>query len=76
VRLLLGRGADPTAGGGSATPLGWAAHGSHNWEVGGRDYVAVAELLVDAGNRIEPGLLEEADGPLYEWLTERLRAGA
>jgi ankyrin repeat protein len=76
VRLLLGRGADPTAGGGSATPLGWAAHGSHNWEIGGRDYVAVAELLVDAGNRIEPGLLEEADGPLYQWLTERLRAGA
>jgi ankyrin repeat protein len=75
VRLLLERGAD-AGGGGSGTPLGWAAHGSQNWEVGGRDYVAVAELLAGAGNPIEPGLVEEADGPLYEWLAERLRTGA
>jgi ankyrin repeat protein len=76
VRLLLERGADAGAGGGSGPPLAWAAHGSHNWEIGGRDYVAVAEQLVGAGNRIEPGLLEEADGPLYEWLAGRLRSGA
>jgi ankyrin repeat protein len=76
VRQLLERGADPNAEGGSGAPLAWAAHGSQNWEVGGRDYVAVAEQLVEAGNRIEAGLLEEADGPLYEWLAERLRTGA
>jgi ankyrin repeat protein len=76
VRLLLERGADAEGAGGSVPPLGWAAHGSQNWEIGGRDYVAVAEELVGAGNRIEAGLLEEADGPLYEWLAERLRAGS
>jgi ankyrin repeat protein len=76
VRLLLERGADAGAGGGSGGPLAWAAHGSHNWEIGGRDYIAVAEQLVGAGNRIEPGLLEEADGPLYEWLAARRATGA
>jgi ankyrin repeat protein len=75
VRLLLERGAD-ARGGGSGPPLAWAAHGSQNWEIGGRDYVTVAEQLVGAGDRIEAGLLEEADGPLYEWLAERLRDGA
>jgi ankyrin repeat protein len=75
VELLLERGAG-AEGGGPGTPLGWAAHGSQNWELGGRDYVAVAEQLAGAGNRIEPGLLDEADGPLYEWLAERLRPGA
>jgi ankyrin repeat protein len=76
VKQLLERGADAAAGGGSGTPIGWAAHGSQNWEIGGRDYVAVAEQLAGAGNRIEAGLLEVADGPLYEWLAERLRSGA
>ena len=75
VRLLLKRGADVAAGG-SASPLGWAAHGSQNWEIGDRDYVAVAEQLAGAGNRIEAGLLAEADGPLYEWLAQRIRTGA
>jgi ankyrin repeat protein len=37
-----------------------------------RDYVAVAELLVAAGNMIEPRFLEVAEGPLYDWLEERL----
>ncbi len=76
VRLLLERGAEAGTDGGSGAPLAWAAHGSQNWEIGDRDYVAVAEQLVAAGNRIEAGLLEEADGPLYEWLAERLRTGA
>jgi ankyrin repeat protein len=76
VRLLLERGADAEGAGGSVPPLAWAAHGSQNWEIEGRDYVAVAEELVGAGNRIEAGLLEEADGPLYEWLAERLRPGS
>jgi hypothetical protein len=34
--------------------------------------VAVAQLLSDAGNPLEPGLLEMADGPLYDWLAERI----
>jgi hypothetical protein len=33
----------------------------------------VAERLVAAGARLEPGLLDEAEGPLYAWLEERLR---
>jgi hypothetical protein len=67
VGRLLALGAEP----GSA--LGWAAHGSRNHTVQGRDYVAVAELLVAAGARVEPGLLDDAEGPLYAWLEERLR---
>ncbi|HEY1317890.1 MAG TPA: ankyrin repeat domain-containing protein [Gaiella sp.] len=57
-----------------ATPgvaLGWAAHGSRNHGAPG-DYVAVAELLVAAGSAVEPGLLDDAEGPLYAWLEERL----
>jgi ankyrin repeat protein len=76
VRQLLERGADPSPDPRSGTPLAWAAHGSRNWEVGGRDYVAVAERLVEAGNRIEAGLLRDADGPLYEWLEGRARPDA
>ncbi len=30
--------------------------------------VAVAELLVEAGAEIEPRFVEEAAGPLLEWL--------
>jgi hypothetical protein len=29
-------------------------------------------LVVEAGNPIEHRLLEEADGPLYDWLAERV----
>jgi hypothetical protein len=68
VRELLARGADPGAG--NDTALAWAAHGSHGGP--GRDYVAVAELLVGAGNVPEQRHLEVADGPLYDWLEERL----
>jgi ankyrin repeat protein len=76
VRELLARGADP--GGGTHarfdTPLAVAAHGSQHHALPGRDYVTVAELLVTAGNEIEPRFLEVADGPLYDWLEERLEA--
>ncbi|HET6682578.1 MAG TPA: ankyrin repeat domain-containing protein [Gaiella sp.] len=66
VERLLGLGVEP----GSA--LGWAAHGSRNHGAPG-DYVAVAELLVAAGSAVEPRLLDDAEGPLYAWLEERLR---
>ena len=38
----------------------------------GRDHVRVAEQLVAAGATIEARFLDEADGPLYDWLTETL----
>jgi ankyrin repeat protein len=74
VRELLGRGADHAGGAGpkDGTPLAWAAHGSRYHGLEGRDYAAVAELLVSAGDRVEARYLDEADGPLYEWLEERV----
>jgi ankyrin repeat protein len=69
---LVERGADPLVGE-PETPLAWAAHGSQFWEVPGRNHVAVAELLVNAGTPVEPGLIEVADGPLYAWLEGRMR---
>jgi ankyrin repeat protein len=70
VGELLARRADPDAG--DETPLAWAAHGSQYHALPGRDYVAVAELLVATGNELEPRLLDVADGPLLEWLQFRL----
>jgi ankyrin repeat protein len=75
VRQLLARGADPAAGSGADfdTPLAWAVHGSrHNGDDGDGDYVAVAELLVAAGGKLEPRFAEAVDGELAGWLDERL----
>jgi ankyrin repeat protein len=74
---LLARGADPGARSCAAfdTPLGWAALGSQHWELPGRDYTAVAELLTEAGNPLEPRFLEVAEGPLFDWLDARLPSG-
>jgi hypothetical protein len=71
---LLELGADPAGGAGSGdgTPLAWAAHGSSAHRLAGRDYAAVAEQLAEAGNPVEPGLLDAANGPLVAWLEERL----
>jgi ankyrin repeat protein len=74
VRRLLEAGADPDehAQAEFGSPLAVAAHGSGY--AGNRgDYVAVAELLVEAGNRVDPRMLEMAAGRLYDWLEERLR---
>jgi hypothetical protein len=68
VRRLLARGAEANPATASGTPLAWAAHGSGAHALPGRDYVAVAEALVAAGNEIEPELVTVAEGPLYEWL--------
>lgn len=62
VGRLLERGADPSLG--ESTPLSWAVLGSQHWNVPGRDYVAVFDRLVAAGNPIEPGFEERAQGPL------------
>ena len=61
----------PSLGAEPGSALGWAAHGSGNHGAPG-DYIAVAELLVAAGSPVEPGLLDDAEGPLYAWLEERL----
>ena len=75
IRELLERGADPHGRWRSRsdleTPLAWAVWASAHPKFGGRDYVTVAELLVDAGAEIEPRFLEEAAGPLREWLELR-----
>jgi len=73
VRRLLEAGADPNGLTEAQfdTPLAIAALGSGNHRAPGRDYVAVAELLVAAGNEIEPRFLEVAGGPLYDWLETR-----
>jgi ankyrin repeat protein len=73
VEKLLARGADPTAGEDAEnSPLGWAALASEYHHLPGRDFVGVAQRLVDAGNVVDPRMVEVADGPLYEWLEERL----
>jgi ankyrin repeat protein len=74
VGALLAGGADPLAGS-PETPLAWAVHGSQYWELSGRDYVAVAELLSAAGAPVEPRFVEVADGPLYGWLERWLDRG-
>ncbi|MGH3133196.1 MAG: ankyrin repeat domain-containing protein [Gaiellaceae bacterium] len=68
VRELLRRNADVDS------VLGWAVHGSRHHQLPGRDHVAVAELLFAAGSPIEPRLLDEADGPLHDWLAKRLES--
>lgn len=75
VRRLLEAGANPADAGDAHSPLAVAAHGSRNYRAPGRDYVAVAELLTEAGNEIEPRFLEAADGPLYDWLEARTSSG-
>lgn len=73
VRRLLAHGADPVARSGAEfdTPIAWAALGSSGWRWEGRDYVAVAELLVAAGAELEPRFAEVAEGPLLDWLRAR-----
>ena len=72
VRTLLERGADANVVLGFGTPLASAVEGSRYHALPGRDYVAVAELLVAAGNPVEARFLDTADGPLVAWLEERL----
>ncbi len=85
VRLLLARGAevDGRARTEYATPLGWAvvgsryspAHPDDNFSSPDGDFLAVAELLVAAGARIEPKFAEMAVPPLSGWLAERRSGG-
>lgn len=74
VERLLEAGADPSARSDAdfTTPLAWAALGSQYEAMSGRDYLAVAELLVAAGNELEPRFLDVAEGELVAWLEDRL----
>jgi ankyrin repeat protein len=74
VQMLLDRGADPLARSGAEfdTPIAWAALGSQWHRTEGRDYVAVVELLLDHGAELEDRFVEVAQGPLADWLEERL----
>jgi ankyrin repeat protein len=74
VRELLARGADPNAPSRAdfETPLAWAVWASAHRAFADRDYVAVAEPLVEAGAKVEPRFLEQAAGRLHEWLELRI----
>ena len=74
VETLLARGADAAVElpGRGDTALGWAARASQYWQLPGRDYVAVADLHVRAGNAVDLRFLDLAGGPLHEWLADRL----
>jgi hypothetical protein len=74
AETLLARGADPTAPSGAEfdTPLAWTVLGSQYWQIPGRDYVRVAELLSRAGAELEPRFADVAHGPLEGWLEGRI----
>jgi ankyrin repeat protein len=74
ARELLALRADPVAPSGAEfdTPLAWAFLGSQAWHEQGRDYVGVAEALVAAGAELEPRFEDVAEGPLADWLAERI----
>lgn len=74
VRGLLKLGADPLARSGAEfdTPLAWAALGSQAHRATGRDYVAVAEQLLGAGAVLEVRFIDVAEGPLADWVEERI----
>jgi ankyrin repeat protein len=56
VRALLAAGApvDPRDRAYGSSPLAWAAHGSANCREADEDYIAVIDLLLDAGATREP----------------------
>jgi Ankyrin repeat len=74
VRRLLELGANPAARSGAQydTPLAWTVLGSQYHQFVDRDYVAVAEQLVSAGAQLEPRYAEVAQGPLTDWLEDRI----
>jgi ankyrin repeat protein len=74
VSLLLDRGADPNAPSGANfdTPIAWTFLASQYHALPNRDFVGVAELLVAAGAQLEERFAEVAQGPLADWLDERL----
>ena len=74
VAHLLGRGADVTIRSPATydTPLAWAALASGGDDAPAGAHVAVAELLVAAGDPVEERFLEVAGEELRAWLEERV----
>jgi ankyrin repeat protein len=74
VRELLKRGADARAVSRAefSTPLAWVVLASQHYSGGDRDYVGVAEALVEEDAELEPRFLEIAAGPLLDWLQLQL----
>jgi ankyrin repeat protein len=76
VARLLERGADVRARSGEqrdgGTPMFWTALASQYHALPNRDFVGVAELLLAAGAELEPRMAEVAQGPLADWLEERM----
>jgi len=74
VRRVLALGADPLARSGAEfdQPLAWAVLGSQYHDMPGRDYVAVADRLLAAGAEVEPRFAEVAQGPLADWVEDRV----
>ena len=72
VARLLAHGANANVELGFAAPLASVVQGTRDFLRPGSDHLAVAELLVAAGNPVEPRFLDTADGPLVAWLEERL----
>jgi hypothetical protein len=71
ARELLALGADPNAAASQddpETPLTWAVWAWAHLPLPGRDYVSVAEALVEGGATLHPRYLDGAAGPLLEWL--------
>jgi ankyrin repeat protein len=70
VERLLAEGADVTIPSptGLSTPLGWAALASSDDQPPERDHLGAGQLLVAAGDPVEPGIVEAAGGPLRDWL--------
>jgi ankyrin repeat protein len=75
LRLLLDRGADLEASSDLGTPLGWTAWGSRNIPHCGErpdDYLAAAQVLLDAGAVVRQGMVEIASDELAVVLSERI----
>jgi ankyrin repeat protein len=74
VEQLLARGADVAIRSDATydTPLAWAALASGSADASPGAHVAVAEVLVAAGDPIEERFLDVAGEELREWLEERL----
>jgi hypothetical protein len=52
--------------------LAWAVWASANLPLPRREYVSVAEALVEGGATLHPHYLDGAAGPLLEWLELRV----
>ena len=75
ARELLVFGANPNGAASQddpETPLAWAVWASAHLPLARRDYVSLAEALVEGGATLQSAFLDGAAGPLLEWLELRV----